>query len=187
MFSEFLQVRGTPASGKSTLAMLLSRYIRVQEPNVRVIWIARWKLDDVAEYGGWWSYLNKQKGWIPGEDTVSIFDEAQESYKDVELWNELFKGIHDYPDRRAIAFASYGSPSSFIDIQGTRFFVASRARVSLLPTADGDPAAGLFFTPAEFDELVSSTIQTKSITSIHPSSTRSLRVPRDMWEQCILS
>ena len=32
MFSEFLKVRGTPASGKSTLAMLLGRYIRIQEP-----------------------------------------------------------------------------------------------------------------------------------------------------------
>ena len=86
-----------------------------------------------------------------------IFDDAQGSYKDVELRNDLFKCIHDYPDCRAIAIASYGSPSSFIDIQGTRFFVASRARVNLLPTADGDnlPAAGLFFIPAEFDELVS--------------------------------
>jgi energy-coupling factor transporter ATP-binding protein EcfA2 len=157
MPSEFLQVRGTPASGKSTLAKLLGRHIHVQEPDVRVIWIGGWKLDDVAKCGGWYSYLKKRKGWIPGEDTVFIFDEAQVTYKDGELWNELFKGIHDYPDRRAIAFASYGSPSSFIDIEGTPIFVAPTARVSLLPTAHNDnlPAAGLLFTRAEFDELVS--------------------------------
>jgi len=157
MFSEFLQVRGTPASGKSTLAKLLGRHIRVQEPRVHVIWIFGWKRDNVAECGGWYYYLNKRKGWIPGKDTVFIFDEAQVTYKDVELWNELFKGIHDYPDRRAIAFASYGSPSSLIDIQGTPIFIAPAARVSLLPTAHEDnlPAAGLLFTLAEFDELVS--------------------------------
>jgi energy-coupling factor transporter ATP-binding protein EcfA2 len=156
MLSEFLQVRGTPASGKSTLAKLLGRHIHVQEPDVRVIWIGGWKLDDVAKCGGWYSYLKKRKGWIPGEDTVFIFDEAQVSYKDGELWNELFKGIHDYPDRRAIVFASYGSPSSPIDIQGTPIWVASAAKVTLLPSAHEDnlPAAGLLFNPAEFDELV---------------------------------
>jgi hypothetical protein len=157
MLSEFLQVRGTPASGKSTLAMLLSRHIQVQEPHVRVIWIGGWKLDDVANCGGWYSYLKTRKGWKPDEDTVFIFDEAQVSYKDGELWNELFKGIHAYRDRRAIAFASYGSPASLIDIEGTPIVVAPAARVSLLPTTHQDnlPAAGLLFTRAEFDALVS--------------------------------
>ena len=157
MFSEFLQVRGTPGSGKSTLAKLLGRHFRVQEPNVRVIWISGWNPDDVAECLGWYPYLKKQKGWIPKENTVFIFDEAQESYMDGELWNDLFKCIHDYPERRAIAFTSYGSPSSIVKMQGISIFVASRARVSLLPTADEDnlPAAGLLFSHAEFDELVS--------------------------------
>jgi hypothetical protein len=156
IFSKFLQVRGTPASGKPTLAKLLGRHIRVQEPNVHVIWVGS-RVDDVAECGGWYSYLEKRKGWIPGEDTVFIFDEAQLTYKDGALWNELFKCMHDYPDRRVIAFASYGSPSSLIDIQGTPIFVSSMARISLLPTAHEDnlPAAGLLFTPAEFNELVS--------------------------------
>ena len=157
MFSEFLQVRGTPGSGKSTLAKLLGRHIRVQEPNVRVIWISGWKPDDVAECLGWYSYLKKQKGWIPKENTVFIFDEAQESYKDGELWNDLFKCIHDYPERRAIAFASYGSPSSITKMQGTPIFVTPRARIGLLPITDEDnlPAAGLLFSHIEFDELVS--------------------------------
>ena len=157
MLSEFLQVRGMPASGKSTLAKLLSRHIWDQEPDVHVIWIGGWKLDDVAKYGGWYSFLKMRKGWIPGENTVFIFDEAQASYKDGELWNELFKGIHNYPDRHAIAFASYGSPSSFIDIEGNPILILPTTRVSLLPTAHGDhlPAVGLLFTCAEFDELVS--------------------------------
>ena len=157
MLSEFLQVHRTPASGKSTLAKLLSRHIRNQEPDVHVIWICRWKLGDVAKCGGWYSFLKMRKGWIPGKNTVFIFDEAQVSYKDGELWNELFKGIHDYPNCHAIAFASYGSPSSFIDIEGTSILVLPTARISLLPTTHGDhlPAAGLLFTRAEFNKLVS--------------------------------
>ena len=157
MLSEFLQVHRTPASGKSTLAKLLSRHIRNQEPDVHVIWICRWKLGDVVKCGGWYSFLKMRKGWIPGKNTVFIFDEAQVSYKDGELWNELFKGIHDYPNCHAIAFASYGSPSSFIDIEGTSILVLPTARISLLPTTHGDhlPAAGLLFTRAEFNKLVS--------------------------------
>jgi len=81
MLSEFLQVRGTPASGKSTLAQLLSQHICVQEPDVHVIWVGMWDFDDVAQCGGWYSYLKERKGWIPAKDTVFIFDEAQVSYK----------------------------------------------------------------------------------------------------------
>ena len=97
-----------------------------------------------------------KKGWTPDKETVFIFDEAQMSYKDTELWMDLFKCIHAYRERRAIVFVRYGSPSSFIDIEGIPFSVAPRARVSLLPTVHEDnlPSAGLLFTCAEFDGLV---------------------------------
>ena len=102
MLSEFLQVRGTPASGKSTLAKLLGQHIHVQEPDVHVIWVDLWDFGDVAQCGGWSSYLKKRMHWIPANDTVFIFDEAQVSYKAADLWNGLFKGIQDYHNRRAI-------------------------------------------------------------------------------------
>ena len=51
MLSEFLQVPGTPASGKSMLAKLLSLHIRAEEPDVHVIWIIGWKDNDVAKSG----------------------------------------------------------------------------------------------------------------------------------------
>jgi hypothetical protein len=133
----------------------------------------------VTEYRGWYSYLKTRKGWIPGENTVFIFDEAQVSYKDTQLWNELFKGIHDIPDRRAIAFASYGSPSSFIDIEGTPMFVEPSASVSLLPTAHKDnlPAACGWYFLSSVQSLTSwfrSSIHFQSISSILPSSMQSL-------------
>jgi hypothetical protein len=158
ILSEFSQVRGTPASGKSTLARLLSRHIQEKETGVRVLWIDGWESDVVRDCGGWSSYLRTEKLWNRSEKTVFIFDDAQVTYNDVGLWNNLFKGIKDYfPYRRAIAFASYGSPSLVFTIKGTPNFVADTARVSLLPTAHDDnlPAAGLLFTRAEFDELVS--------------------------------
>jgi hypothetical protein len=152
-----LQVRGTPASGKSTLAKLLGKHISDREPHVHVIWVSGWKLNDVEEFGGWYHYLKKRKFWKEGEDTVFIFDEAQASYADGALWNDLFKCMRQYRDRRVIAFASYGSPSSIITIEGTPIFVADEARITLLPINHGDnlPAVGLFFTRTEFDELVS--------------------------------
>ena len=52
-----------PASGKSKVATLLGRYIHVQEPNVRVLWIGGWKLDDVVECGdGILTSKNKRVG-----------------------------------------------------------------------------------------------------------------------------
>jgi hypothetical protein len=137
--------------------MLLGRYIQDQEPDACVIWIDYWKYGDVAECGGWFSYLRTIKGWVPDQETVFIFDEAQLSYEDPELWHDLFKNICDYPNRRAIVFASYGNPSSTIFIEGSPFCVNPIAKVSLLPIDPGDrlPAAGLLFNRAEFDELLS--------------------------------
>ena len=110
-----MQVRGTPGSGKTTLALLLARYITVQDPNVRVIWLDGWPLQKVEDIGGYSAYL-KGKGWVQGEKTVFIFDEAQLSYRDMALWVSFFKSMHFNRDRRAIVFASYGSPSSRINI-----------------------------------------------------------------------
>ena len=45
-------------------------------------------------------------------DVVLIFDEAQASYNDGDLWNNLFKSIDNYPHCRAIVFTSYGSPTT---------------------------------------------------------------------------
>ena len=99
----------------------------------------------------------KEKGWVEGKKTVFIFDEAQLSYCDVPLWVTFFKSMHDYRDRRAITFASYGSPSSRISIEGTPIRLVDSQRVTLRPInhEDGLPPVGLFFSRDEFDLLVS--------------------------------
>src|ERR1700742_2120354 len=113
-FFDTLQVRGTPASGKTVLAQLLGEHIRERDPTVNIIWINGWPQEEVARTGGWRHYLER-KGWIQMERTVFIFDEAQLSYTDWDLWIGFLKSMHDFKDRRAIAFVSYGSPASPID------------------------------------------------------------------------
>jgi hypothetical protein len=155
-FSDFLQVRGTPASGKTILAQLLAQYIKHQDPAVNVIWVNGWPVEEIGELGGWRHYLEK-KGWIERERTVFIFDEAQLSYGDWDFWNGFLKSMNDFDDRRAIAFVSFGSPTSRINIKGTPITLVGPQRVTLRPIShdDGLPSVGLFFSRDEFDDLVS--------------------------------
>jgi hypothetical protein len=94
-------------------------------------------------------------GWDKHEPTVFIFDEAQLSYWDGDLWNNLFKCM-SFTECRAIAFASYGRPTSHITIAGTPIFIEDAQRVTLRPIQYDDDIAsvGLFFTRTEFDDLV---------------------------------
>jgi len=151
------QVRGTPASGKTSLAQLVSRYIRQQEPPTNVIWIQGWSCDKVEAKGGWGQYFETEKGWDKAAETVFVFDEAQTSYDDANLWNNFFKSIHNYDNCRAIVFASYGSASARISIVGTPIYITDVQRVTLraLQHQDGLPPVGLFFTRMEFTDLVS--------------------------------
>jgi hypothetical protein len=79
------QVRGTPASGKTSLAKLVAQYIRQQEPSMHVIWIQGWPHDEIQAEGCWECYFQNKKGWVKTEKTVFIFDEAQLSYWDGDL------------------------------------------------------------------------------------------------------
>ena len=95
-------------------------------------------------------------GWVQLKQMVFIFDEAQLSKWDGDLWHNFFKSMFSFPKRRAIAFTSYGSPYSHITIAGTLIFIADAQRVSLRPIqCDNDTASvGLLFTRTEFDDLV---------------------------------
>ena len=137
------QVRGTPGSGKTSLAELLCQHIRQQEPATKTIWIQGWS----PGKGGWLRYFETQ-GWVQGAYTVFIFDEAQFTYVDGELWNRFFKSISKYPNVRAIIFTSFGSPSSRITIAGTSMQLTDRQRVTLRAVQHDDklPPVGLLFT-----------------------------------------
>jgi hypothetical protein len=135
----------------------VSRYIRQQEPATNVIWIQGWSRDKVEAKGRWERYFETEKGWVQHAKTVFVFDEAQASYEDGDLWNNFFKSIQNYHNCRAIVFASYGSASSRLIILGTPIDIMDAQRVTLraLQHKDDLPPVGLFFTRMEFDDLVS--------------------------------
>jgi len=156
IFLTSCQVRGTPASGKTSLAELVGARVREQEPATNVIWVQGWPPKPVHEGGPHWKDYLKTMGWDQSEQTVFIFDEAQLSKWDGDLWNNFFKPISSFPQRRAIIFTSYGSPYSHITIAGTPIFIEDAQRVTLRPIQydDGTASVGLLFTQTEFDDLV---------------------------------
>jgi hypothetical protein len=153
-FSDSMQVRGTPASGKTTLADLLRRYITNLERNTDVIYIPFWPKDRSL---GLELFLAVDHGWVQTRETVFIFDNAESTYNDNELWVSLFKDTPNFRTRRVIIFTSFGSPNSRILLEDnvTPIQLAPAQRVNLHPVShnDGLPPVGLFLTWDEFNDL----------------------------------
>jgi hypothetical protein len=40
---------------------------------------------------GWEGYLERERHWVEGKETVFVFDEAQTSYTDGALWTDFFR------------------------------------------------------------------------------------------------
>jgi hypothetical protein len=157
VLSDFFQVRGTPASGKTTLSQLLCEHVTQQ--GKRAVWIGHWPIDDVRASGGYLSYLQQEYNWNhtdDDEETVFVFDEGQTSYWDTNLWNQFLKSIHGYDNRWAIIFACYGSPTTSMDPIITPIHFADTQRITLraVPQQDGLPSVGLFLSREEFEDLV---------------------------------
>ena len=149
-----MQVRGTPASGKSTLAELLGRYITKLEKNTNVLLLYHWP--KIATNIGPTAYLVNHLDWDPAEETVFIFDNAEMMYSDHGLWLGLFKSAHIHPRRRVIIFTSYGSPNKCIHLDsGTPYDFCPMQRVNLRPVLhdDGLPPVGLLLTWDDFNDL----------------------------------
>ena len=151
-----MQVRGTPASGKTTLARLLEAYIVQQEEGkTNILFFNQWPLD-VMKNATSTSYLELQ-GWVQGDQTVFIFDNAEVMYAALDLWSDLFKSACDYPTRRAIIFTSYGSPNTRIHLDSYTLFqfnFEQRVNLRSVPHNDGLPSVGLLLTWDEFNDLI---------------------------------
>lgn len=93
-----IQVRGTPASGKTVLSRLVAN--ELFRMNEQVFYIDGWKGDVVEKAGGWSSYLESQTG-VEGTDWSQhsawlLLDEAQQSYSDEDLYSGFFKSIETF-------------------------------------------------------------------------------------------
>jgi hypothetical protein len=147
------QVRGTPASGKSTLAKLLFSYIHQNEPEVQLVLLDTWHPGSLARLQRGYSNFNPYRN----DKLVLIFDEAQLCYWDNSFWNSFLKNISNDSPGRVILFASYGSPLRVSeDVYGTNAKVSAMRRVSLAPVDHKDRVAGvgLFLKPDEFDDMI---------------------------------
>ncbi|PKX99693.1 hypothetical protein P168DRAFT_285884 [Aspergillus campestris IBT 28561] len=112
-----VHVRGTPASGKTTLAQLLKDHLSGQGRNV--YFMGTWRdLDTLYE-----ALRIHGTNWRPCFEAVLIIDEGQTSYNDSILWNEILKP-RCYGKGEEIMFClfcSYGSPSTGVETTTCEF------------------------------------------------------------------
>ncbi|CAG8731670.1 1354_t:CDS:2, partial [Acaulospora colombiana] len=149
---------GTPGSGKSVLAELLINYIQNQEPDAEVMFVSGWK--DQVNY---FHERVEKYGWdIKNPNSVLVVDEAQDTYRDQELWTGTFKKIANedwaHIKARVILFSSYGSESArFLNFRTTPIVLDESRRVGLWPVDndEGLPSVGLFLSPEEFPLIAS--------------------------------
>jgi hypothetical protein len=113
-----IQVRGTPASGKTTVMQLVAnKLLEVHGHELPIYVLSGWDKETVQAAGRWDKYLMQQTGvsdasW-PNHPACLLLDEAQQSYWDSVLWAEFFKSIDRVNVRSpfVVLFSSYGSPS----------------------------------------------------------------------------
>lgn len=158
-----VHVRGTPASGKTSLALLLRAHLTSRH---NVVFIPEWTPGDfpgdilvngcqrfgydVSEM----DLLNSQDG-----EFVFIIDESQLTYTDSRLWYTVIKSrLGSSYGPWFCLFASYGSPSNGSPDYPTAVtppILSLGQRVSLvLSTKQGSPGICLFFGMDEFEDVV---------------------------------
>ncbi|PVF98672.1 hypothetical protein CPB86DRAFT_797119 [Serendipita vermifera] len=132
----FVLVRGTPTSGKSTLAELLIDYIKLKE-GVEPVSIGAWDQDPSSPFD-WLKYMCDHN-YKTGHPNIVIIDDAQETYRCTQFWNNYLKTIDDQHLDRVILFASYSS---------------AMGGVSQEVKGNGIGSAGILLTREEFDDMV---------------------------------
>lgn len=163
IYYRILHIRGTPASGKSILRLLLARYIGVVRPAWTVSSQEAWPhhlqdndLEGTAAFLE--SCLNLPRDqFYSTEDRVLLVDEAQMTYRNVYFWNSFLKLIDNTQGVYVILFSLYGSPGRRpIELVGlTPPVLSEDQRISLVWTTSGvfDPV-GLLFTREEAREVI---------------------------------
>lgn len=157
-------VRGTPTSGKTTLAKLLDEYY--ERHDVPSVLIRSWPKGGYNLYTDILIQRARRKGHtfvtennIDNCNIVFIIDEAQMSYHDQNLWLEFIKSqISRLHGPRVCLFCSYGSPTggaTNFDAGSPVGFIGIQKRISLtVSNIRYAPSICLFYNRAEFDDVV---------------------------------
>lgn len=161
-----VHVRGTPASGKSTLADLLNRHYHSQ--NVPSLIILGWpKPNEKPDYtsilvgeANNWGYRFVTRNNLKDSTIVFILDEAQMSYHDLKLWMGMIEmQIDRHWGVRFCLFSSYGSPGTGpaddMHPETPLGYLGPEQRVSItVSKTPGSTSISLFYNRNEFDDVV---------------------------------
>jgi hypothetical protein len=134
---------------------LLHVYIRDREPKATVISGIKWPRQGDESIAAAHSRLRAVGAEPnPTSTTFMLFDEAQDTYWDITLWNDFFKNLLN-TQAYTVLFCCYGSPSSRpVDYPpeiGTPLMLGDDQRISLWsPNA----AAQLYLNETEYNEIV---------------------------------
>lgn len=176
-----IHIRGTPASGKTTLSQLL--HDRLTEQGKLAFLLTGWNpLENFktssTRTDAWSALHNMLTKEFPGHSvsdylgkSVLLVDEAQMSYGDMLFWNGIIKehsdGITQFGIRICL-FCSYGSPRTGVeDVHFTPHSFFPAQRVTMTPQPDGQsPQIGLFYTESEFNDALSRMVQHAFIETI---------------------
>ncbi|KAE8391262.1 hypothetical protein BDV23DRAFT_182776 [Aspergillus alliaceus] len=160
-----IHVRGTPASGKTILARLLSHHYRQQK--IAVIAFHSWRTtppqyyqDKIIDEARRRGYRQFDAQFVEDGNYVLILDEGQMTYRDEALWIELIKnqsGSHFGP--RICIFTCYGSPTEGPDSEYSAgsllAYLGPQQRVSITPSSiQFSPWDALFYNLEEFEDVV---------------------------------
>ena len=158
-----IYIRGTPSSGKTTLAHLLGEYYnRRREP---VVFLNGWHnvskpsthlIRECEAYG----YFGIQYHTLLKTNVVFIFDEAQQSYNDTDLWTGIIKTqSSSRGGPKFCLFSSYGSPANGpmkYPLGSTPIHFGAEQRISITPSPFVENGhVCLFYSQEEFKDVVS--------------------------------
>lgn len=156
-------MRGTPASGKTTLARLLCEFYRNKK--VPAVIIYTWPHDPYVSSTSTLVRLARNEGHtsvtpdtLYTDNIVFILDESQASFNDADLWQGFIKtqsGRGCGP--RLCLFTAYGSPRDGprYGIGTTPVYFGPQQRVSIsVSNVQFAPSIGLFYTRCEFDDVL---------------------------------
>ncbi|KAJ7132316.1 hypothetical protein C8R44DRAFT_977950 [Mycena epipterygia] len=171
----FFLVRGTPGSGKTILCYQLFNHLLQIAPDDRVSCIKLWKTKssveeslvescirgDFKEFRDCYNDTSRRH-WV-------LFDEAQTTYTDADLWATFLKELPD--NFFVILFVSYGNQTSKDPaLVGTPNNILPHLRMGLRPTQHGRPddryIPGLYFTLSEFKEVAGKRTQTQELPAL---------------------
>jgi len=163
-FYHIIRVRGTPATGKTTLLeLVVNKLLKKTYGNTLPVHpVFGWDREDVTKATGWEAYLQKKTGihgntWLTYKAYL-LLDEAQVSYWDSELWTNFFKKIRPLVDHPfIILFSSYGSTGSgfkgFEEHLNTPMVFSSGQQISLRPEESIDADQPIYIRSIEGSKL----------------------------------